>query len=103
MLEDAHDPRRCTRSQPGSTQNQQAKVVRVKSVNILGRVDSLDDGLRVEPARKGKLDQDPVHSIVGVETVDLGRQSRLRNVIWQLAVKGANPHFGGVFSLAPDI
>ena len=44
-----------------------APLLRVKPVDVLGRVDGVLDLVGVQPGRQRKLDQDAVDALVGVE------------------------------------
>src|SRR5699024_7073160 len=51
LVQQRHHSVRCAGAQPGQAQGQRADVGRVKAVDILGRVDALEDTLRVDLLR----------------------------------------------------
>ena len=78
-------------------------IQRMKPVHILVRVDGCDDRAGIDRRRQGQLDQYPVHPVVAVQPVDLGKQGRLRYVGRQPVVEGGEPGGGASAALAVDV
>ena len=62
------------REEPVVAEAEQAGVERMDAVDVLGRVDGVDDRPQADRRRKRHLDDDPVDLRVGVELADRGRR-----------------------------
>ena len=51
----------------------------MKTIDVLQRVDSLDNGPRIESVGKRELHQDPINVIISVQLID----QRLENTLFQ--------------------
>jgi hypothetical protein len=87
------DAARRARAQAELAQRQVADVLRMEAVDVLARVDAVDEAGRVATVRQGQLDQDAVHLGIGVEPVDQRQQLLVGGVRGQVVVDGANAHF----------
>ena len=88
---------------------QSSDIDRMEAVDILCGVDRGDDPVWFDLARQWKLNQDPVDTVVAVELLDLGNETRLRDVARQADVEdgeagtGAGAAFGADINLARRI
>ena len=72
------------RQEPVVAEAQQAGVERVDAVDVLGRIDRVDDGAQSDRRRERHLDDDAVDSRVVVELADRGRHARLGRLAFEL-------------------
>src|SRR5581483_4731244 len=78
LRDEAHHPERRTGPQTGRAREEPTLAHRVETVDVLVRVDALDDLLRVETRRQRELHQDAVHVAPAVQVVDEREQLGLR-------------------------
>ena len=82
----------CTAPAPRRRSTSRPALLRVEAVDVLGRVDRVDDALRVDLLRQRQLHQDAVDRGIGVEPRDQGEQ---------LGLAGRRPAGGARSSRAP--
>src|SRR3546814_5928497 len=81
------DAARRARSQAELAQRQVADVLRVEAVDILARVDAVDQAGCVGDARQWQLHEDAVHGRVGVQAIDQGQQLGLAGAVGEVMVE----------------
>src|SRR5690606_34727443 len=74
-------------------------VVRVNTVDVLARIDGVDDGPRIDVVRQRQLHQDAVDLRIAVQLLDEPEQLRLGDARRQVPGKGAHAHLGAGTSL----
>jgi hypothetical protein len=79
-VEQLHAAERCARDQFAAAGGQPPDIDRMEPVDILGRRDPVQNQQRVDLRRERQLDQDAVHCLVRVQSVDQGEQRRLGRV-----------------------
>ncbi len=83
-LEEPDDPIGRAGPDEGDALDQAPDVVRVETVNVLGRVDLFDDGGGEDLIGQGQLHQDAVDLRIAVELVDEGKQGDFRGGMRQI-------------------
>src|SRR3546814_2322612 len=74
-------------SQAERAQRQVAVGLRVEAVDILARVDAVDQAGCVGDARQWQLHEDAVHGRVGVQAIDQGQQLGLAGAVGEVMVR----------------
>ncbi|MGY3032469.1 hypothetical protein ACVIIV_001639 [Bradyrhizobium sp. USDA 4354] len=80
-----------------------AGIVRMQAIDILGRIDGVDDGLGVQPLRQRQLHENAVHGGIAVELCDQRQQIALRDVGRQLVLERGHAGGLGLGMLGTDI
>ena len=75
----------------------------MEAVDVLVRVDGIDDGLLVDLVGQWQLHQDAVHGRVVVQFLDLGQQRLLAGAGVHLVLIGVHAGFDGLFALGADV
>ena len=80
-------------------------IDRAETVHVLGRVHSVSDQVRVDLGGgvQRHLDNDPVHSLVLVQLLDLGQELGLGRRAGQFKTGGLDPNQLGSFQLHSDV
>src|SRR5882724_5887238 len=89
--------------QRGKAAGEPAGIVRVQPVDILGRIDGVDDGFGVKRFRQRQLDENAVHGRIAVEFSNQRQQIGLRNISRQFMLERRHAGFLGVLVLAADV
>ncbi len=75
----------------------------MEAVDVLGRVDGVDDQLRVEAVRQRQLDEDAVDGVILVEARDLGEQGLAGRRLGHLDEAAVDRRLAGHPRLGADI
>ena len=89
--------------QRGKAAGEPAGIVRMQAVDILGRIDGVDDGFGVDRFRQRQLHENAVHRGIAVELCDQRQQIGLRDVGGQLVLERGHAGGLGLLVLAADI
>jgi len=71
-----------------------ADIFRVEAIDILARVDAVDEAAGIADAGQRQLDQNPVYRRVCVQPVDQGEQFRLTGARRKVVIQRADADFG---------
>ena len=82
---------------------QQPHVRDVEAVDVLRRVDGVDDEVGIEVLRQRQLDEDAVHRRVGVQPRDERQKIGLGGLGGQLVLEGRHPGLGRLLALVADV
>ena len=93
VIEHADDTIGCAGADQRIALGQPADVVRMKAIDILARVDALDDRVLTDVLRHGQLHEDPVDGVVGVQRVDPLQQFELRAGVGEVIGKRGDAAF----------
>ena len=74
---------RRTRRQRRKAAGQPPGIVRMQTVDVLGRIDRIDDGFGMQRFGQRQLHQDPVHGGIAIELSDQGQQVALWHICRQ--------------------
>ena len=80
-----------------------ADVPGMEAVDVLRRVDGVDDGLLVDVVGQWELHQEPVDRRVRVELRDLAQKLLLRGLLWHPHGQGLHPELLAHLALLPDV
>src|SRR5690606_17420739 len=97
------DPARRAGTKAELAQGQVADVLWVEAVDILARIDPVDQRTGVAPVRQRQLDQDAVNLRIGVEAVDQLQQLGIGGRGRQVVVQRSYPDFLGCPTLVADV
>ena len=82
------------RQEPVVAEAQQPGVERVDAVDVLVRIDGVDDGAQADRRRQRHLDDDAIDAGVRVELADRGDDRGLRRLAFELDEAGVDPDLG---------
>ena len=80
-----------------------ADILRMKAVNILARIDGVDDALRIDMLGQRQLHQDAVDPVVGIEPGDQRQQLGFAGCRRQVLLKALDAGSGRRLALVADI
>ena len=83
--------------------HQPPRIDRVEAVDILGRINRGNHGIRIEMGRQRQLDQYAIHRRVGIERRHHSQQFRLCRGFGQHMLDGIQARFLGHFDFGADI
>ena len=89
--------------QRGKAAGEPAGIVRVQPVDILGRIDGVDDGFGIDRFRQRQLHENAVHGGIAVELRDQRQQVGLRDIGRQPVLERGHAGGLGLRVLAADI
>src|SRR4029077_12044149 len=75
----------------------------MEAIDVLGGIDGVDDGLRVDMRRQRELDEDAVNGDIGIEPADQRQQLRLARRRGEVVGKGGETGGSGLALLVADI
>lgn len=76
LAEHGHDALRCAGPEYGTSLGEAPEVVGMEAVDILLRIDPIDDFIGVELRGEGALHQNPMHRRIGIEGIKLPENLR---------------------------
>ena len=94
---------RCARRQRSQTRREASGIDRMQTIDILCRIDGVDDGLCVQALRQRQLHQNAMHARIGIELCDQRQQIGLRRVRSELVLERRHARGFGLLRLVAHV
>ena len=99
----SHRAERRAGHERGQAGGEPPDIHRMKSIDILARIDGVEHGAGIDLLGQRKLHQDAMHILVGIEFRDQRHQIRLRHVLRQLVIERSHRGIDNGFRFRADI